>query len=286
MDSTRNISDIHRDSKFIQSPTEYIKGGIKYQVYPPCFKFNLAGGSIAVYRFWRFFSFVFDIGTEYAASAFMSGEFWPSKEDQAVDILYRMGKDIALFQSFYAEYATGPLFQVMISPRRGSNKEKIWDFTKDGIQFSSTASYIVKEISTFVSLFNFLASNPFSFLNSSIAESRMHSTIATPQPPKVLYLPLSIPKGSANSWSLTGAKAAYATAVLDYITSLLSEDANNVKTCESRYLAYYQSDILISVVKALLDNFELLPVAHALQRTFSSTSLPCTLLAFAAAVVS
>ena len=77
--------------------------------------------------------------------------------------------------------------------------------------------------------------------------------------------------------------ADYATNVLQYITPLSDHQK---ALFASRRLAYYQSETLVSVVHALLDDFGLLPVAHVMHRTFGKSSLPCSLLAFAAAVVS
>lgn len=91
------------------------------------------------------------------------------------------------------------------------------------------------------------------------------------------------PKNLGNPWTLCGAISDFATSVLDYITPLSDDPTNKY---EGHRIEYYQSETLISVTHALLDDFGQLPVAHALFRMFDKTELPPSILAFAAAVVS
>ena len=155
MDSSRNICDLHRDSKYVQQFTRYRKGTVIHEVVKPTFKSTLAGGPASVFRFWCFFCFLYDIGTEYAANAFITGEFWPSTEEQAVRILTLMATAIPMFQAFFTEYTTGPLFEFMMYQGPRPRPEVIWNFTKEGVCISPTASYVVTEFSNFVRVQSF-----------------------------------------------------------------------------------------------------------------------------------
>lgn len=91
------------------------------------------------------------------------------------------------------------------------------------------------------------------------------------------------PTNIAFPWTLAGLSADHADLVLNFLNPLSSNDP---LTFENRRMIFHLSDSVWQVHQALLDVLERYPIAFGLKRILDRRTLPCSMLAFGAAVVS